>query len=123
MVNRYYNKVTKTEAIPGIHSIDLPDVVILAEANLFWSPLPPGMQLTYTLGIPDGMEAIPAPVFTVEQQAGRDLRAAGVNGTTVTAALYANARGITTPLATLDSAVDAVVLSSGLTLPQVSALV
>jgi hypothetical protein len=122
MVNRYYNKVTGTEAIPGVHSIDLPDVVILAPSNPYWSALPPGQQLTYTADLPDGLEAIPAPVYTAAQQAAIDLRAAGVNVNTVTNALYANSRGITTPLATLDSAVDAVVLSSGLTLAQVSVL-
>ena len=61
MADRYYNKVNGTEAIPGFHSIDPPDVVILAPANPFWSPLPAGQQLTYTDDIPDGLEPIPAP--------------------------------------------------------------
>ena len=131
MTDRYYNR----ENEPGSELFLAPTLphllynefnsnhVAIDDGNVFWSPIPAGQQLTYTDSIPDGLEAIPAPVYTAEEQAAIDLRAAGVNGTTITAALYAEARGITTPLATLDAAVDAVVLSSGLTLAQVSELV
>ena len=124
MTDRYYNKVTRTEALPGLHPIDPPDVVVLPPGNPFWSPLPAGMQLTYDgANLPNGYEPIPPPVYTVEEQAKIDLQAAGVNIQSVTAAQYADGRGNPAPLTAIDAAVDAVVISSGLTLAQVSELV
>ena len=66
MVDRYYNKVTKNEVIPGLHPIKQPDVTILDPSNPYWSPIPLGMRLTYivdvpyTNTVPDGLELIPS---------------------------------------------------------------
>lgn len=43
---RYYNKLTKTEAIEGIHTID-ENCVQLPGDHLFWKPLPGGKQIGY----------------------------------------------------------------------------
>ena len=123
-MSKYFNRVTKTEAIEGIHSISPPDVVELDESNPFFSPLPAGQQLTYDGGgIPDGLEAIPPFVPTTEQQAVIDLNAAGVTVNTVEAALYLDHRGNSAPITAIDASIDAVVISSGLTLAVVSNLV
>ena len=121
---RYFNVVNKTEAVEGMHSILPPDVLPLPAPNVYFDPLPAGQQFTYDgSGLPNGLEPIPAPVYTAEEQARIDLRAAGVNSQSVTVAQYANDRGIPAPLVAIDAAVDAVVISSGLTLTQVSELV
>ena len=66
----------------------------------------------------------PAPqVLTATEQAAIDLQAAGVTNATLTAANYASGRGFPAPLAAIDSAVDLVVISSGLTVAQVSELI
>ena len=65
----------------------------------------------------------PPPVLSTTEQAANDLRSAGVTNTTITAANYADGRGFPAPLAAIDSAVDIVVISSGLTLAQVSELI
>ena len=121
---RYFNKVTNTEAIEGLHSIALPDVVELDDSNPFFSSLPEGQQLTYDGGgIPNGLEAIPPFVPTTEQQAVIDLNAAGVTVNTVEAALYLDHRGNSAPITAIDASIDAVVISSGLTLSTVSNLI
>jgi hypothetical protein len=117
---RYYDRVTKTERFAEA----LPDIKELPPENVFWSALPPGMQLTYDgSNFPNGLEAIPAPIYTAEEQARIDLRAAGITNDTLALAYYKNHRGDPTLLATVDGVIDAVVISSGLTLAQVSELV
>ena len=74
-------------------------------------------------GLPTGTEAIPPFVPTVQEQAAIDLRAADVTNNTITAARYADGRGVPAPLAAIDASVDAVVISSGLTLAEVSGLI
>jgi hypothetical protein len=117
---RYYDRISKNERF----SEDLPDVKELPPGNPFWSALPPGMRLTYDgNNWPDGLEPIPPPVYTAEEQARIDLRAAGITNDTLALAYYKNHRGDPTLLATVDGVIDAVVISSGLTLAQVSELV
>ena len=119
---RYFNVVNKTEAIEGMHSILPPDVLPLPAPNVYFDPLPAGQQWTYDgAGLPNGTTPLPGP--TVQEQAQNDLEAAGVNIRSVLHAQYANDRGIPAPLVAIDAAVDAVVISSGLTLTQVSELV
>ena len=66
-MTRYYNKVTKTEAIEGIHSIALPDVVELPPENLFWGELAPNTQLTYDINqIPNGIEFVQTPLLVAQ---------------------------------------------------------
>jgi hypothetical protein len=119
---RYFNVVTKTEAVAGMHSISPPNVLPLPAPNVYFDPLPAGMTLTYDgSGLPNGLTALPGP--TVEEQARIDLHAAGVTISSLLVARYLNDRGDPAPLAAIDAAIDLVVISSGLTLAQVSELV
>jgi hypothetical protein len=121
---RYFNIVSKNEALEGIHSIDPPGVLPLPAPNVYFNPLPAGMMWTYDgAGLPNGVTPIPAPSYTAEEQARIDLRAAGVSVQSVLAARYMNDRGDPTLLAAIDAAIDLVVISSGLTLLAVSGLV
>jgi hypothetical protein len=117
---RYYDRVTKTERFAEA----LPDIKELPPENVFWSALPPGMQLTYDgSNFPNGLEAIPAPIYTAEEQARIDLQAAGVTTNAIVAAMYMFHRGDSALVVLANNAIDAVVISSGLTLAQVSELV
>jgi hypothetical protein len=61
-MTRYYNKTNGTEAVPGVHSIDPPDVIELPEGNVFWQPIPPGKQLVFDAdNVPTGYEDAPPP--------------------------------------------------------------
>jgi len=123
-MSRYYNKVTKTEAIEGIHDLNPPAVVVLPLSNVFWDPLPAGMQLTYDIDlIPNGLEPIPAIVYTAEEQARIDLDAANVTAHKLSAAIYADNRGNPARLAAIDVDVDAIVLANGLSLDTVISLI
>ena len=116
---RYYNRITKCEELAE----NLPDVKELPPGNPFWSPLPAGQQLTYNgQNFPNGLEIIPPPIYTAEEQARIDLRAAGVTVRSITAANYMLSRGDNTLSLLINAAVDAVVVSSGLSLIQVSEL-
>lgn len=62
---KYFNKISKTEAIKNIHfklfhgAPDDANVVELAEDNAFFQPLPKGHRLTFDAdGLPTGTEAI-----------------------------------------------------------------
>ena len=132
MADRHFQISTKTELLlagPGIpahleYDSGNPDHAAIDESNPFFSALPAGQQLTFDGGgLPDGLEAIPAPVFTVDEQAAIDLQAADVTISTIAQARYLDTRGDGTLLATIDAAVDVIVISSGLTLAQVSALI
>ena len=117
---RYYDKINRNER----QAEDLPNVVELPPSNVFWSLLPAGMQFTYDgSNIPNGLEPIPPHVYTVAEQARIDLRAAGVTIVSITAANYMLSRGDNTLSLLINAAVDAVVVSSGLSLIQVSELV
>jgi len=65
---RYFNTVTKTESVRGLHFIgELPsNVVELPEDNIFFSGLPLGYEFTYDVdGLPSGIVAIdstPSPL-------------------------------------------------------------
>ena len=120
---RYFNVVTKNEAIDGLHSILPPDVLPMPVPTPYDDPLPAGQQRTYDgAGLVNGTEPRPAPIYTVEEQAGIDLRAAGVTQQSVLAARYMNDRGDPALLTAINAAVDLIVISSGLTLTQVSVL-
>ena len=129
---RYYNKTGQPGSelflagVPAqlIYNVANPFHVELDEANVFWQPRPAGQQLTYDGGgVPDGLEPMPAPIYTAEQQARIDLRAAGVTTVSAVAAMYMFHRGDNAPIVVVNDAIDAVVISSGLTLAAVSALV
>ena len=116
-MSRYYDKIMLVEAF----SEALPNTVELPPSNPFWDPIPAGMMLTYDgSNIPNGYA--PLPALTAEDQARVDLRAAGVTVSSILHAQYMNDRGDSALLAAIDAAVDAVVISSGLTLSQVSGL-
>ena len=63
-----------------------------------------------------------AVAFTTEQIALIDLIAAGVTARTIAAATYLDHRGNSAPITAIDASIDAVVISSGLTLAVVSGL-
>ena len=63
------------------------------------------------------------PALTAAEQAVIDLNSAGVNTNTVEAALYLDHRGNSAPITAIDASIDAVVISSGLTLSTVSNLI
>ncbi len=63
---RYFNKVSKTEALPRVHfttdANGVPDddsIVELADDNAFFAPLPKGHKLTFdNKGLPNGTEEV-----------------------------------------------------------------
>ena len=119
---RFFNIVTKTEAVEGMHSISPPDVLPLPAPNVFFDPLPAGQTWTYDgAGLPNGTTPLPPP--TAEEQAAIDIHAAGITRSTLALAYYQAHRGDPSLLAVVDSVIDAVVISSGLTLTQVTELV
>lgn len=121
---KYFNTITKTLAVEGMHPIDPPGVLPIADNNVFFDPMPAGHRFTYDgAGLPDGTEPVPPPVYTVAEQARLDLHAAGVNVRSVMAAWYLDDRGEDAQLDLINAAFDAVVISSGLTLTQVVRLV
>lgn len=44
---RFFDRATRSEALPGIHSIDLPSVVALPDDHPFFAALPPGCKVDY----------------------------------------------------------------------------
>lgn len=44
---RYFDRATRSEALPGIHSIDLPTVVELPDDHPFFAPLAPGLKVDF----------------------------------------------------------------------------
>ncbi|HGM7675339.1 TPA: phage tail protein [Pseudomonas aeruginosa] len=63
---RYFDTATRTEVLPGIHSVT-ETVVELPDDHPFFSPIPPGMRLDFG---PDGLPTLvqqQAPVVTVAE--------------------------------------------------------
>jgi hypothetical protein len=120
-MTRYYNKITRTEAITGVHSIEPPDVVELPEENVFWQPIPPGKQLVFDAdNIPTGYEDIPPPVFTPLEQAVNDLHGQGINSDAMTKAAFLVAtKGDDTKLDLIEAAIDAAVVAYGVTYAEI----
>ena len=81
------------------------------------------IQIGWVELTPAEVDEIENPVLTTEQQAVIDLNAAGVTTNTVEAALYLDHRGNSAPITAIDASIDAVVISSGLTLSTVSNLI
>jgi len=120
----FYNKLNGSEVHPLLGDTSPPHIVELPPEHIAWIKMPAGMQFTYDgNNIPDGYEAQPAPIYTAEEQARLDLYAAGISSRTLALAYYKNHRGDPSLLAVVDSVIDAVVISSGLTLTQVTELV
>ena len=116
---RYFNTVTRTEAIEGVHETNVPEVVILPDDNPFWQPLPEGKQITYDYnGVPNGIEDIPPPVYTPIQQAAIDLANAGITTGTMIVALYLAKRGTNGPLSDMNDLIDGIAASNGLSLDE-----
>ena len=67
-------------------------------------------------------DPIPVIIPTTEQQVVIDLNAAGVTARTIEAAIYLDHRGNSAPITAIDASIDAVVISSGLTLAVVTNL-
>lgn len=61
---RYFNKVTKNEAVPGLHAIT-GDCVELPDDNPYWHPLPHGKTIGYDS---DGMPVLINDVPSVEEK-------------------------------------------------------
>ena len=129
MADRYFKISTKTELLltgPAhlIYNGGNSDHAAIDESNAFFSALPAGQQLTFDGGgLPDGLEAIPPFVPTTEQQAAIDLQAAGVTIQTISQARYLDTRGDSSLLDAIDTAVDLIVISSGLDLEDITALI
>ena len=131
MPDRYFDKSTKTELfenplVPAQLQYNAmnSDHAALPDTNPFFSELPAGQQVTYDIdGLPDGLEPIPAPVYSAFNQARIDLFNAGVTPRTVANARYLDGRGDSSELAAIDASIDAIVISSSLTLSQVVALI
>jgi hypothetical protein len=126
---RYYNKTNQpghelflSSARPDlVYTPANPEHIELAEANVYWDTLAQNTALTYDgNGVPNGTQAI---AISVEDQTSADLHTAGITNSTLALAYYKNHRGDPTLLATVDGVIDAVVISSGLSLAQVSELV
>lgn len=62
---RYYNKLTKTEAIEGVHTID-ENCVQLPDDNVFFQPLPVGKEIVYIDDIPTSLQDVVIPLDTVK---------------------------------------------------------
>ena len=126
MATKYYDTVRRVELFltgpaSRLYSAMDPDHIELDSSNIYFQPLPAGQQLTYDgSGIPNGTEAKPAKIYTAEEQARIDLHAGGVDLTKIIQALYLDSRGDATGLTAVGAVVDAVVISSGLTLAQVT---
>lgn len=110
---RYYHTVDKVEVLfvePPLPA----NVVELPPENVFWLDLPEGQELTFDGGgIPNGTQ----PVVPDPRSALLDaLYDAGVTKGTITAALYLDGRGTPGPLNAIDAAIDALVISEGVTL-------
>ena len=116
---RFFNTVTRTEAIEGIHPTNVPEVVILPDDNPFWHPLPSGKRITFDYnGVPNGIEDIPPPVYTPLEQAAVDLRDAGVTVGKLTLALYAAERGHVGPFNNLSDQIDAIAAANNLSVAE-----
>lgn len=44
---RLFDRATRSEALPGVHPIDLPSVVELADDHPFFAPLAPGFKVDF----------------------------------------------------------------------------
>jgi hypothetical protein len=120
----YYNKLDGSQVHPLIGDTSPAHIVELPSEHIAWDKMPAGMQFTYDgNNIPSGYELAPGPIYTAEEQVKLDLHNAGVNVKSLLSAKYLNDRGDPAPLAAIDAAIDLVVISSGLTLAQVSELV
>ena len=68
-------------------------------------------------------DPIPVIVLITEQQAAEDLQTAGVSNNSVTAALFLDSQGTPEPLNQINSSINIVVNTSGLSLSVVSNLI
>jgi len=136
MSNRYFHIPTKTElfmATPAliktglihlIYDSNNPDHAMIDESNPFFSPLPDGQQLTFDInGIPNGLEPIPAPVYTAQEQALIDLQAAGVTAAVLTVARYLDSEGDGVALTAVQSLITGIAINNSLTDLEVAALI
>lgn len=73
---RYFNKITKNEAVEGFNVIDS-NCVELPENHFFWQPLPPGKTIDYDA---DGLPVLAAIIPTDDELANieRDWRNAEI---------------------------------------------
>lgn len=112
---RYYHLLDKNEVLFVAPPLP-PDVVELPPENVFWSELPEGHELTFDGGgLPNGTQLIVQGTDFILRDA---LSSAGVTRDTLTSALYLAGRGVTAPLTALDNAIDALVISEGVTLEE-----
>ena len=104
---RYYHVVNKNEArAPGAGIVELPP------ENVFWSPLPPGEQLTYDMAdLPNGTEPIPVPAPTVAS----DLDDAGIDHLALTKALYKDYLGDSSDIIQIGVDIAAIAMTHSVT--------
>ncbi|MFU7365767.1 hypothetical protein ACM74C_08050 [Pseudomonas aeruginosa] len=62
---RYFDRSTRSEALPGIHLIDSPSVVALPDDHPYFAPLAPGMTVDFDA---DGLPVIVASAPLTEDQ-------------------------------------------------------
>jgi hypothetical protein len=121
---RYFNKAAKTEHVPALHGdpAGLPHVVELPPENTFWGePMEPDEELTFDAeGLPLARVKIPVPPETALRDA---LLAAGITRAAMDKAVYLAGRGVPGPLTVLDNDLDALVLSEGVSLETLVALI
>ena len=113
----YFHKVTQTEWVPLMHGDPDgdPDVVELPPESPFWGePMGPDEVMTFDV---DGLPLARVPrTISPEEVLHNLLQADGITPAAMDKALYLAGRGTTGPLTALDNALDAIVLSEGVTL-------
>ena len=116
-MTRYFHKVTQTEWVPLFHGDPdgNPDVVELPPESPFWGePMGPDELMTFDF---DGLPLARVPrTISPEEALHTLLQADGITPAAMDRATYLDRRGDPGPLTALDNALDALVLSEGVTL-------